>query len=149
MSEHKTTRMSELNHGAGADIDHELVPLVKFLNRLGVETISSCQGDPGVIGEGGHYGSVTFICPGQPNLWNPICAFTFGFLRDFVAHMYDDVRLEVTLTECSCRNEPEPTTPGVDRTECGSAYYGWMYFRNEAIDEITKRLGIYCEMNRK
>lgn len=46
MSEHKTTRMSELNDGEGADIDNQLVPMVKFLNRLGVKTITCCQGDP-------------------------------------------------------------------------------------------------------
>jgi hypothetical protein len=39
-----TTRMSELNDGQGADVDTHLVPLVKFLNKMGVKTVSSRPG---------------------------------------------------------------------------------------------------------
>lgn len=36
--------MSELNDGDGADVDINLVPLVKFLNKMGVKTVSSRPG---------------------------------------------------------------------------------------------------------
>lgn len=36
-----TTFMHELNDGDGATVDHRLVPLIKFLNRLGVTTVRS------------------------------------------------------------------------------------------------------------
>lgn len=36
-----STFMHELNEGHGATVDHRMVPLVKFLNRLGVTTVSS------------------------------------------------------------------------------------------------------------
>src|SRR5271157_609900 len=39
-----TTHMSELNDGQGADVDIHLVPLVKFLNKMGVKTVSSRPG---------------------------------------------------------------------------------------------------------
>src|SRR5271167_4893654 len=39
-----TTHMSELNEGQGADVDTHLMPLVKFLNKLGVKTVSSRPG---------------------------------------------------------------------------------------------------------
>src|SRR5580658_2073391 len=42
--EHGVTHMSELNDGQGADVDAHLMPLVKFLNKLGVKTVSSRPG---------------------------------------------------------------------------------------------------------
>ncbi len=148
MSEHKTTRMSELNDGQGADIDNQLVPMVKFLNRLGVRTITCCQGDPGEIGDrdpvtgewhGGRYGHVAFIGVKDTNDFNEVAAITFGLLRSMVAHLYNSVSLSIVLSEELC-SLGKPSRP---------AFEGWMYFRNECIEEVTKRLGIYCEMNHK
>lgn len=42
-----TTFMRELNGGKGAAVDARVVPLVKFLNRLGVTTVSSGFGQEG------------------------------------------------------------------------------------------------------
>jgi hypothetical protein len=39
-----TTRMWELNEGAGAEVDTTLMPLIKFLNKMGVTTVSSRKG---------------------------------------------------------------------------------------------------------
>lgn len=36
-----TQHMSELNNGAGADVEIGVAPLVKFINKLGFETVSS------------------------------------------------------------------------------------------------------------
>jgi len=150
MSEHKTTRMSELNGGLGADIDNQLVPMVKFLNRLGVRTISCCQGDPGELGDrdpvtgewrGGRYGYVAFIGVKDPNDFNEVAVITFELLRSMVAHLYDDVTLSILLSE--------EFYGGPNTTASRPAFEGWMYFRNEAIEAVTKRLGIYCEMNHK
>jgi hypothetical protein len=41
MSDVKTTFMRELNDGVGATVDARMVPIIKFLNRLGVRTVSS------------------------------------------------------------------------------------------------------------
>jgi hypothetical protein len=42
MSNH--THMAELNGGKGADVETGIMPLVKFLNKMGVETVSSGEG---------------------------------------------------------------------------------------------------------
>ena len=52
MSDHTTVRVEELD----ADIDEQIVDLVLQFNGSGGRTVSSCQGDPGIIGEGGRYG---------------------------------------------------------------------------------------------
>jgi hypothetical protein len=36
--------MSELNDGKGADVSTDLMPLIKFLNKMGVTTVSSREG---------------------------------------------------------------------------------------------------------
>lgn len=40
-----TTHMHELNEGRGADVDTAIMPLIKFMNKLGVKTVSSRPGD--------------------------------------------------------------------------------------------------------
>ena len=109
-----------------ADIDTQVWPLVKSINGLGFTTISSCQGDPGVIGEGGNYGHVAFISEADPFSYTRITQFCFVFLRPFIAHMYDDVSLEVTLSE-------------------DNGFIGWIHFRTEALDEVSRRLYAYRE----
>ncbi len=129
---HKTTHFEKLNGGEGADIDFEIAPVVKFLNQLGAQTLSSCQGDPGVItGDrtGGKYGHVVFIIPGAET-HEPVAELLFKHLRPMFAHLYDSVILEIVLVE-------------------SDQYEGWIRFRNECIPEITKRLGCWLEMLHK
>jgi hypothetical protein len=128
---HKTTCFRKLNGGKGADIDIQVAPLVKFLNGLGAETVSSCQGDPGPItgdSTGGRYGHVAFVIPGDEG-YSQLCELVFKHLTPMYAHLYDDVILEVHSDD--------------------KHFEGWLRFRNEAIDEITKRLGCWVEMLHK
>jgi len=101
-----------------ADIDEQIVDLVLQFNGSGVRTVSSCQGDPGAIGdaEGGRYGHVCFTLP-DPQL---MAQFLFGFLHNLTKDMWDDVRVEMTSSD--------------------TAFLGWVYFRNERIQELLGRL---------
>lgn len=125
MSEHK----ARFVEAVAAEVDEQVVTLVEALTTLGVLTISSCQGNPGIIGEGGSYGHVAFTVPLNTD-WQPVGKFLFDFLRPFVQHMWDDVRLEMT---CSEQN----------------GFIGWIYFRNEALEDLSKRIGVYCEMTHR
>jgi hypothetical protein len=118
---HPTRFIDEL----GADIDVEVFPLVETIRNFGFMTISSCQGDPGVIGEGGYYGHVAFL-GADPFDQRQVVKFTFDLLRSFFAQMYDDVTLEVSLSE-------------------QNGFIGWIRFRNEALTEISTRLSVYFE----
>jgi hypothetical protein len=131
--------MWQLNGEKGADIDNDIVPLVKFLNRMGVATISSCQGDPGSIEEeGGSFGHVAFIDPENPDSYEGIAKLAFGLLCEMFAHLYDGVRVEISRTESLIGSPPNfPSTP---------AFIGWLRFRNEFVHEISQRLGGYCDM---
>lgn len=119
---HPTRFIDEL----GADIDIEVFPLVETLNNFGFQTISSCQGDPGIIGEGGHYGHVAFLGPLDPFEQAPVVKFTFGLLRSMYQHLYDDVTLEVSLSE-------------------QNGFIGWIRFRNEVLGDISTRLFVWHE----
>jgi len=44
MMEDNTTRMWELNEGRGAEVDTAIMPLIKFINKMGVTTVSSRKG---------------------------------------------------------------------------------------------------------
>ena len=124
--EHKTVFVEALD----ADIDEQVVSLVESINALGFKTVSSCQGDPGILGMGGSTGHVVFVDGNQRFERDDLSKFTFDLLRSFVAHMDDDVALSIHLSE-------------------QTGYAGWMRFRNEALEEISKRLGVYCEMHHK
>lgn len=125
--------MADVNDGKGADIDIQVVPLVGFVNRFGLHTVSSCQGAPGVIGEGGRYGHVSYMDSNDPDDYSYITRITFKLFRELFESLYDDVRLEVYITE-----GPHPV----------AGFIGAIRFRNEALTEVTKRLGNYCEMER-
>jgi hypothetical protein len=136
---HPTTFFSKLNDGLGADVDVQVAPIVNYLTYLHVVPVSSCQGDPGPIEtEGGFYGHVAFT-PENPEDYGKLCELMFEHLRPMFAHMYDDVRLEITLSE-GLVNRDFSAHP---------AFIGWLRFRNECIDEITKRLGCWVEMLHK
>ena len=113
MSDHTTVRVEELD----ADIDEQIVDLVLQFNGSGGRTVSSCQGDPGIIGEGGRYGHVAFLAPANSYMF---MAYTvFGALFNLTKDMYDDVRVEMTAS------------PDL-------GFMGWVYFRNEAIPELLR-----------
>jgi len=134
---HQTTCFRKLNGGKGADVDVEVAPIVNFITDLAMEPISSCQGDPGT--EGVLYGHVAFTVKGDPENYGVLTSLMFEHLRPMFAHMYDDVRLEITLSE------------GLVDDDFGDrpAFIGWIRFRNECIPEITKRLGCWLEMLHK
>jgi len=126
MSKHATKYVPLLE----AEIDTEVWTLVKAINGFGFTTVSSCQGDPGVIGEGGSYGHVAFVFEESPFDYTRVAEFCFHFLRPFVAHLYDAVTLDVTLSE-------------------QNGFVGWLRFRREALDEVTRRLYVYREIEGK
>lgn len=137
---HKTTCFRKLNNGKGADVDVEVAAIVNFITDLAMEPISSCQGDPGPIEtEGGLYGHVAFVPKGDPENYAVLVSLMFEHLRPMFAHMYDDVRLEITLSE-GLVDDDFSEKP---------AFIGWIRFRNECIPEITKRLGCWLEMLHK
>jgi hypothetical protein len=105
-----------------ADIDRDVVPLVEAINAMGFPTLSSCQGDPGIVDDahGGHYGHVSFQSQMPFDDYMTV-RFTFGLLRSYFKHVQDDVHLEVTVSE-----------------QLG--YIGWIYFRNESLNAISEAL---------
>lgn len=115
--EHHSVFVQELN----AQIDIEVLPLVRLLNAIpGVQTISSCQGDPGAIEvHGGSYGSVTFI----KGKWREVSDFCFAFIFPLFIDLWDDVRVEVIATATH-----------------GEQWEGWIRFRNESLPTIIDRL---------
>lgn len=130
---HPTTHFADLNDGRGADIDVGVAAIVNYLNDLGVQTTSSCQGDPGELGiqyDPGRRGHVAFIIPGDVG-YEKLAEIMFMHLRPMFAHLHDSVRLELVLCEEA------------------NHFKGWFRFRNEHIGEITKRLGCYVEMLHK
>lgn len=82
--EPNTTFMHELNGGAGATVDARMVPLVKFLNRLQVQTLSS--------GFHGRYATVTFT-----GSYKDIGELLFNHFRSMAEHM-DGVQFELVWT---------------------------------------------------
>ena len=116
--QHRTVHVSTLD----ANIDRGVLDLVfQFNSHCGIQTVSSCQGDPGVIGEGGRYGHVCFtITPLQD--YEVLSRFLFGFLYNLTKDLWDDVRVEMTTSD--------------------SGFLGWVYFRNESIKELTNRLQV-------
>ena len=116
MSDHKTVYVESID----ADIDEQVVDLVLQFNGGGAKTVSSCQGDPGIIGEGGHYGHIAFL---MPDPFNPLLMASAIFVSMFnlTKDMYDDVRVEMTAS------------PDI-------GFMGWIHFRNEATPELLKRI---------
>jgi hypothetical protein len=116
----------------GADIDLQVVELVDLFNRIGARTTSSCQGEPGAIGGDippelqGRYGNVVFDMP----QWRDLAEFLFFRLRVLFAGMDDDVTIEMT---CWKQN----------------VFLGWVYFRNEAIPEVTRRMRTFVRAYNK
>ena len=113
--EHKTVHVDFLD----ADIDEQVLPLVMEMNSAYVTTISSCQGDPGIIGQGGRYGHIAFQMA-EPNDWTMLSNILFKTMWPVFKPMWDDVRVEMTASE--------------------NGFYGWLYFRNEAIPSVLKAM---------
>jgi hypothetical protein len=113
--DHKTVYVKSID----ADIDEQIVDLVLEFNGSSIKTVSSCQGDPGIIGEGGQYGHITFRCPDSWG-YEFLARVMFSCLFDLTKDMWDDVRLEMTASD--------------------TGFLGWVYFRNETIPDLLKRL---------
>lgn len=116
MEKHKTIHIDSID----ADIDEQIVDLVLEFNGEGGRTVSSCQGDPGIIGEGGQYGHISFLIP-DPFDPLPMADAVFVTLFNLTKDMWDDVQVKMTAS------------PDV-------GFLGWIYFRNERIPDLLKRL---------
>jgi hypothetical protein len=77
MMDDNTTRMWELNEGMGAEVDTSIMPLIKFLNKMGVTTVSSRKGD-----EVGH-AQVRMVSPTHEALVDVL----FRQIHPMIAHM--------------------------------------------------------------
>jgi hypothetical protein len=117
MADHKTITISV--RGENLEIDEKVADLVLLMNRIpGLETLSSCQGDFGIIGECGHYGHVAF----KYGEWPTLCGFCWDFLREgFLDYIDDEVRVDVF-----CKTEP----------------YAWLMFRAEMSALVTGRIRV-------
>ena len=82
MMEEGKTFMSELNDGTGATVATELVPLIKFLNRMNVKTVSSHVGDDGC-----------FVTLGA-DTYHPLVEALFHQIQPMTTHL-PDVQIEV------------------------------------------------------
>ena len=123
--DHKTIYVESID----ADIDEQVVDLVLQFNMKGTTSVTSCQGAPGIIGEGGRYGHIAFttLKPERMAVWDsymPTASAVFGTLFNLTKDMYDDVRVEMTAS------------PDL-------GFMGWIYFRNEAIPELLRRIQEY------
>jgi hypothetical protein len=79
-----TTFMRELNDGEGARIDTRLMPLVKFLNRLSVTTVSSRRDDE----------MWNIVFTGDPLVMSELL---FKHLAPMTSHHDDGVHLELSF----------------------------------------------------
>jgi hypothetical protein len=77
--------------GLGFVVDEKIAPLVGLINNGAIQTISSCQGDPGIIGEGGSYGHVSL----QSKDILPLASGLSELLRDY---RDDEVMVDVHFT---------------------------------------------------
>jgi hypothetical protein len=126
---HKTTFMSELNGGTGADVDVEVMPLVKFVNKLGFKTVSSGTEE---IGSNG-FAHVAFV-KADSSGYSEVADFLFGQLRPMIEHLGHDVRLEVSYV------------PVEQPCGCPQGYTGWILVDPAYLDEVTKRVGCWMEL---
>lgn len=114
------TRMSELNHGEGAVIDTAIVPLVKFINKLGFETVHSSAGEGNFP-----FAYVKFV----GTKYKEMAEFLFDQISPMVAHLGADVTLSVTCV--------------------GGRYEGAILMNTNVLEEVTKRFGCWVEMLHK
>ena len=110
MSSHVQVLVPKLN----VEIDEQIVDLVLAFNEIGVvQTISSCQGNPGIIGEGGSYGHICFQDRTNPHSYIALAHVVFAIMWQPFRAEWDDF--------CA----------SVDAVERG--YQAWFRFRNERI----------------
>lgn len=119
MLEHKT-RMSELNHGEGAVVDTSIVPLVKFVTKLGFETVLSSAGE-------GNFPVAYVKFTGSD--YKAMAEFLFGQISPMVAHLGTDVTLALNCV--------------------GGHYEGAILMGTNVLEEVTKRFGCWVEMLHK
>ena len=100
-------------------IDADIVDAVLAMNAIaGIETLSSCQGNPGPIEiDAGMYGHIAFRHMGG---WQDLVTFCMIDLRLLFREFIDDeIRIDIF---------------------CNSNPYGWLNFRNEMLPLVTQRL---------
>ena len=114
------TFMHELNDGVGATVNARLVPIVKFLNRLSVTTISSYLD--------GDFASITFTSHDSAQM----AELLFKHLHEMTAHM-DGVHLELSF----------------DSFDAKVGFSGLIEVRAEDIDDLSSRVGVWLEQLRK
>lgn len=120
MSEH-ITHMSELNDGAGADIETGIMPLVKFLNKMGVETTASSENVDGAI-------AFVTVRPRAGEGFEPLVNVLFRQIQPMVFHL-EDVHVEVMFSN--------------------GYWVGVLRLPIRHLDEVTKRVGCWLEMLHK
>ena len=100
------------------DLDVQVAPLVEAMNKIpGVETVSSCQGEPGKLSGKGEMGHVAFKLKGD---WQALCSFCFVNLRNIFSDFIDDeVRVDIF---------------------CSTRPYAWINFRHEMLELVTGRM---------
>jgi len=139
--DHPSVVIPELLNEAGlpgAEIDVEVVGIVRLLNDLGVVTTSSCQGDPDpdltklkgfdtLSANFRNRGHVMFYVPHDP-YGEKLANFMFRFLRGLVGHLGCEVGFSI-----SDDNNPESPVDGTFK------------FRKAHIPEIEARLRYYVE----
>lgn len=119
MSNH--THMSELNHGEGADVETGIVPLVKFLTKMGVETCSSSEGCD----------TPKVECPAFVTMkgdYKGLVSVLFDQIQPMVTHM-EGVMLQVVWLDMG--------------------FVGTMLIPRKYLDDVTKRVGCWLEMLHK
>lgn len=100
------------------EVDEEAWALVALMNQFpGIVTSSSCQGDPGPIGQGGAYGHISFKAESVDKLFT----FCAGVLASHFKNWIDDeVRISIFI-----QSEP----------------WGSLDFRNEVIPNVEEVIG--------
>jgi hypothetical protein len=115
------THMSELNDGKGADVETGIMPLVKFLNKMGVETCSSSEGCdtpkvecPAFVTMRGDYKVLVDV------LFRQIQPMVVGMEGVFIQVMWLDM-----------------------------GYVGVLHIPRKYLEDVTKRVGCWLEMLHK
>lgn len=77
------------------EVDEKIWTPVALMNQFpGIVTLSSCQGDPGPIGQGGAYGHISFKAESVDKL----LAFCVGVLAPHFKNWIDDeVRISIFI----------------------------------------------------
>ena len=115
------THMAELNDGKGADVDTGIMPLVKFLDRMGVETTASSENIDNAI-------AFVTMRPPAGSGYAPLVDVLFRQIQPMIFHL-EDVHIEVMFSN--------------------GFWVGVLRFPVSHLEEVTKRVGCWLEMLHK